>query len=41
LKRREVGCDQIDVDFLTFDAAYRALTEKLVPQVYDFGFLKA
>jgi hypothetical protein len=40
LKRREVDRDQIDVDFLTFDTAYKALTEKLVPQVYDFGFLK-
>lgn len=40
LKRREVGRDQTDVDFLTFDTVYKALTEKLVPQVYDFGFPK-
>jgi hypothetical protein len=28
------------VDFAPFEAAYRALTEKLIPQVYDLGFLR-
>ncbi len=40
LKRREVDRNQIDVDFLTFDTAYKALSDKLVPQVYESGFLK-
>lgn len=40
LTRREEDRDQIEVDFITFDAAYKSLTEKLVPQVYDLGFLR-
>lgn len=40
LKRREVNRDQIEVDFLTFDVAYKCLSDKLVPQVYDLGFLR-
>ena len=35
LKKREVP-----VDFAPFEAAYRALTDKLAPQVYDLGFLR-
>lgn len=40
LVRREENRDQIEVDLLTFEATYKALTEKLVPLVYDFGFLR-
>ena len=40
LKRREQNRDQIEIDFKIFDATYKVLTEKLVPQVYELGFLK-
>ena len=30
----------IPVNFEPFDAAYKALSEKLRPQVYTYGFLK-
>ena len=41
LKRREEHRDRIDLDFTVFEATYKALTEKLVPQVYELGFLRA
>lgn len=37
LKKRE----DMPVDFSTFEAAYKTLTEKLAPQVYELGFLRA
>ncbi len=40
LKKRNASGDTIPVDFGPFEAAYKALTEKLVPQVYELGFLK-
>jgi hypothetical protein len=40
LKQRERAGDSAPVDFSAFEAAYKALTEKLVPQVYELGFLK-
>jgi len=39
-KRNETG-DSAPVDFSAFEAAYKALSEKLVPQVYELGFLRA
>jgi hypothetical protein len=39
-KRNESG-DFEPVSFTTFEAAYKALTEKLQPMVYELGFLKA
>lgn len=36
----EANADNEDVDFSTFKEAYDALTIKLRPQVYEFGFLK-
>jgi hypothetical protein len=33
--------DGIPVDFKPFKEAYDALTEKLAPQVFELGFLKA
>lgn len=36
----EANADNEDVDFSTFKEAYDALTRKLRPQVYEFGFLK-
>jgi hypothetical protein len=40
LKRRNEAGDSLPVDFSGFEAAYKALTEKLIPKVYEFGFLK-
>ena len=40
LKRREEGREQMKADFAVFEAAYKTLTEKLVPQVYELGFLR-
>lgn len=40
LKKRNTGGDDIAIDFDPFETAYKTLTEKLVPQVYDLGFLK-
>ena len=40
LKARNASGDFPPVDFGTFEAAYKALGDKLRPQVYDLGFLK-
>ncbi len=40
LKKRNASGDYKPVDFSAFEAAYKALTEKLVPMVYELGFLK-
>ena len=40
LKERGKADTTAPVDFAPFEAAYRALTEKLIPQVYDLGFLR-
>jgi hypothetical protein len=40
LKKRNEAGDSAPVDFTHFEAAYKALSEKLVPQVYALGFLK-
>jgi hypothetical protein len=40
LKKRNEAGDSLPVDFAPFDAAYKVLTEKLTPQVYELGFLK-
>lgn len=40
LKRRNEAGLSAPVDFGVFESAYKALTEKLVPQVYELGFLK-
>ena len=40
LKKRNDAGDSAPVDFSAFEASYKALSEKLVPQVYSLGFLK-
>jgi hypothetical protein len=40
LKERGKADTAAPVDFSLFDSAYRSLTEKLIPQVYDLGFLR-
>lgn len=40
LKRRNESGDHTPVPFDQFEAAYKALTEKLRPQIYSLGFLK-
>ncbi len=40
LKRRNETSDLPPVSFSYFETAYRALTEKLQPMVYELGFLK-
>lgn len=40
LKRRNDSGDDLPIDFSPFETAYQTLTEKLRPQVYDFGFLR-
>lgn len=40
LKKRNASGMAIPTDFSGFEAAYKTLTEKLVPQVYELGFLK-
>jgi hypothetical protein len=40
LKERGKADTAPPVDFSLFEAAYRSLTEKLIPQVYDLGFLR-
>ncbi|MFM7630892.1 MAG: hypothetical protein ACKO43_03655 [Alphaproteobacteria bacterium] len=40
LKRHNADGDSPPVDFTPFEAAYRTLTETLIPQVYDLGFLR-
>lgn len=41
LQARNASGDFPPVSFTAFEKAYKALTEKLQPQVYAFGFLKA
>lgn len=40
LKQRNAGGAYKPVDFSPFETAYKTLTEKLVPLVYEFGFLR-
>ncbi|MBS1771881.1 MAG: hypothetical protein JST82_03415 [Bacteroidetes bacterium] len=41
LKARNASGDFPPVSFKQFEDAYKALTEKLQPQVYEFGFLRS
>ncbi len=41
LKKRNAAGDQAPVDFTPFETAYAALSQKLIPLVYELGFLKA
>jgi len=41
LQARNASGDFPEVSFKAFEAAYKALTEKLQPMVYELGFLKA
>ena len=41
LKVRNTNNDAAPVDFSLFEAAYKALSEKLQPQVFELGFLRA
>ena len=41
LKKRNESGDYIPVSFKPFEEAYKTLTEKLQPQVYELGFLKS
>ncbi len=41
LQARNAGSDYPPVSFKPFEEAYKSLTEKLQPQVYELGFLKA
>lgn len=41
LKLRNTSGDGLPVDFSNFETAYKALTEKLQPQVFELGFLRA
>lgn len=41
LKRRNESGDVVPVSFTEFETAYKLLTEKLQPQVYELGFLRA
>ena len=40
LKKRNDSGDTIPVDFTQFETAYKALSEKLQPQVFELGFLR-
>jgi hypothetical protein len=40
LKRRNEAGNDLPVDFGAFEIAYKTLSEKLVPMVYELGFLK-
>lgn len=40
LKAQNESGNSVPVSFATFEAAYKALSEKLRPQVYQYGFLK-
>jgi hypothetical protein len=40
LQARNSSGDFAPVSFTSFEAAYKALTEKLQPMVYELGFLK-
>lgn len=39
IKRRNESGDDLTVDFGEFESAYKNLTQKLVPQVFNLGFL--
>ena len=41
LKARNNSGDFIAVDFSAFETAYKTLSEKLQPQVFELGFLRA
>ena len=41
LKARNASGDYVPVDFSAFEAAYKTLSDKLQPQVYELGFLRA
>ena len=41
LEARNASRDFAPVSFKPFEQAYKALTEKLQPQVYELGFLRA
>lgn len=41
LKKRNESGDAVPVDFSAFEAAYQILGDKLRPQVYELGFLRA
>jgi hypothetical protein len=40
LQARNASGDFVPVSFAGFEKAYKALTEKLVPMVYELGFLR-
>jgi hypothetical protein len=40
LQARNSSGDFLPVSFKSFESAYKALSEKLLPQVYDLGFLR-
>jgi hypothetical protein len=40
LQARNTGADYPPVSFKPFEAAYKTLTERLQPMVYELGFLK-
>jgi hypothetical protein len=40
LKKRNESGDFVPVSFKPFEEAYKALSEKLQPMVYELGFLK-
>ena len=40
LQARNASGDFIPVSFAAFESAYKSLTEKLQPMVYELGFLK-
>ena len=40
LKKRNASGDNIEIDFSQFETAYKTLTQKLRPKVFELGFLK-
>ena len=40
IKKRNESGDFVPVDFSPFEQAYKALGDKLRPQVYELGFLR-
>ncbi len=40
IQYRNADSDFPPVSFKNFEIAYKSLTEKILPQVYEFGFLK-
>ena len=41
IKKRNESGDFLPVSFQSFEEAYKTLSEKLQPMVYELGFLKA